>query len=159
LLALVRTFRKNTFRWAIKEVKVISADREDWAPEFPELAVNDNLERDCALNAFLQQCRSKGLLSDADYELLLKFQCEGFEASELVHESVGLSPKSVHHRLETILGRLRRAASDPDVLKPESDVVSNPSIQRSEKKFQSSAGISPGSCPFSNSEKVFSPEL
>lgn len=158
VLALVRTFRKDTFRWAIKEANIVTADWEDLAAHTPEPAVEDNVERNCAVNAFLQQCRSKGLLSDADYDLLVKFYCEGFEASELVNERVGLTPKAVHHRVETILGRLRRAARD---LTPEAngEIVSNRDIQRPEKKFQRSAGISPGSCPFSNSEKEFSPEL
>ena len=59
------------------------------------------------------------MLSDADYELLLKFHCEEFEAMELTRGSRWRSAKAVHHRLEKILGRLRRAAADPDLLKAE----------------------------------------
>jgi hypothetical protein len=159
LLAFVRTFRKNTFRWAIREARVTTTEREDLAAQCPEQLSDDNLERDCALDEFLQQCRSRGLLSDADYELLLKFQCEGFEASELACRSEGLSAKAVYHRLETILGRLRRAATASDLLKLELNAVSTASSSRTRKKILSKPGILPGTCPFSNSEKGFSPEL
>jgi hypothetical protein len=158
LLALVRTFRKNTFRWAIKEARIATVEEENSETECPEQVYEDNLERDYELDDFLQRCRYRGMLSDADYELLLKFHCEEFEAMELTRGSRWRSAKAVHHRLEKILGRLRRAAADPDLLKAE-PAVSASAISPKQKKSQSRGGISPGVCPFSNSEKGFSPEL
>jgi hypothetical protein len=157
LLALVREFRKNAFRWAIKEARVATAEEENSETECPEQVFDDNLERDHALDDFLQRCRSRGVLSDADYELLLKFHCEEFEAMEL-RGGRWQSAKAVHHRLEKVLNRLRRAAADPDLLKAE-PAVSVSAISSKQKKSQSEGGISPGVCPFSNSEKGFSPEL
>ena len=159
LLALVRTFRKNTFRWAIKEARITTTGEGNGVAQYPEQVSDDNLERDYALEEFLRHCRSRGVLSEPEHELLLKFQCEGFEATELARRSRGLSAKAVHHRLEKILGRLRRAAADPDSLKPEPCSISESSISRKRKKIQPRREISPGVCPFSNSEKGFSPEL
>ncbi|MGE5113378.1 MAG: hypothetical protein ACM3JB_21135 [Acidobacteriaceae bacterium] len=157
LLALVREFRKNTFRWAIKEARVVTAEEENSETECPEQVSEDNLERDYALDDFFQRCRSRGVLSDADYELLLKFHCEEFEAMEL-RGSRWRSAKAVHHRLEKIVNRLRRIAANPDSLQLAAAVPTSP-ISPKQKKPQPGGGISPGVCPFSNSEKGFSPEL
>jgi hypothetical protein len=157
LLAFVRAFRKNIFRWAIKEARIFTVEEENSPVQCPEQVSEDNLERDYELDEFLRHCRSKGLLSEADYKLLLQFQCEGFEAMELTRGGRWRSAKAVHHRLEKILGRLRRAAADPDLLKPKT--ASAPLKSPKRKKIQKRGGISPGSCPFSNSEKGFSPEL
>ncbi|HWR14748.1 MAG TPA: hypothetical protein VN577_07955 [Terriglobales bacterium] len=158
LLALVREFRKNTFRWAIKEARITTAEEENSETECPEQVSEDTLERDYALDDFLQRCRSRGVLSDADYELLLKFHCEEFEAMEL-RSSRWRSAKAVHHRLEKILNRLRRIAADPDSLQLDHATVPTSPISAKQNKSQSGGGISPGVCPFSNSEKGFSPEL
>jgi hypothetical protein len=76
---------------------------------------------------------------------------------ELARGSSWRSAKAVYHRLEKILGRLRRAAADPNLLKAET--ASKPLKSPKRKKIQKRGGISPGVCPFSNSEKGFSPEL
>lgn len=159
LLALVRTFRKNAFRWAIKEARVATAEEENNETECPERVFEGNLERDYELDDFLQRCRSNGVLSDADHELLLKFHCEEFEATELSSGSRWRSAKAVHHRLEKILKRLRRVAEESDWLHLESAAVSTSPISPKQRKSQPRGGISPGVCPFSNSEKGFSPEL
>jgi len=154
LLALVREFRKNTFRWAIKEARITTAEEENSDDKCPEQVSEDNLEREYELDEFLQRCRSRGVLSDADYELLLKFHCEEFEATELSSGTRWRSAKAVHHRLEKILKRLRRVAAESDWLQPESAAVSTSPILPKQKKSQPRGGISPGVCPFSNSEKV-----
>lgn len=159
LLALVREFRKNTFRWAIKEARITTVEEENSDDERPEKVSEDNLEREYELDEFLKRCRSGDVLSDADYELLLKFHCEEFEATELSLGSRWRSAKAVHHRLEKIIKRLRRIAADPDSLQLDTAAASTSPISPKQKKFQSGGGISAGVCPFSNSEKGFSPEL
>ena len=158
LLALVREFRKNTFRWAIKEARITTTEDVNTDGQAPELVSEDNLQRDYEIGEFLQHCRSRGALSEADYELLVKFQCEGFEAAEL-RGGKWRSAKAVHHRLEKILNRLRRLAEDPDSLKADPPLIPDSHSRANEKKFANGGGISPGVCPFSNSEKEFSPEL
>lgn len=157
LLALVRMFRKNIFRWAIKEARITSTEGASTDGEAPEQVSEDNLQQNYEIGEFLRYCRSRGALSEADYELLLKFQCEGFEAAEL-RGGRWRSAKAVHHRLEKILNRLRRLAEDPDSLKTHPVAIPSP-ISSTRKKSEMGGGISPGVCPFSNSEKEFSPEL
>lgn len=112
---MVRELRKNTFRLGIKEARVATAEEENSETEGPEQVSEDNLERDYALDDFLQRSRSRGVLPDADYELLLKFHWEGFEAMEL-RDSRWRSAKAVHRRLGKILNRFRRIAADSDSL-------------------------------------------
>src|SRR5207245_10941745 len=157
LLALGRTFRKNTFRWAIKEARITTTGEGNGAAQYPEQVSDDNLERDYALEEFLRHCRSRGVLSEPEHELLLKFQCEGFEATELARRSRGLSAKAVHHRLEKILGRLRRAAADPAWHEPERCSISEAAISRKPKKIQPRRGISAGVSPVGNPDKGVSP--
>jgi hypothetical protein len=135
LLALVREFRKNTFRWAIKEARITTTEDVNTDGEAPEQVSEDNLQRGYEICEFLRHCRSRGALSEADYELLLKFQCEGFEAAELRGTRWG-SAKAVHHRLEKILNRLRRLAEDPDSLKPEPAAIRRPQSRPNEKKLR-----------------------
>jgi len=156
LLALLRMFRKNIFRWAIKEARITAAEDENASEH--EQASEDNFERDYELDAFLGYCRARGALSEVDYELLLKFECQGFEAAEL-RGSRWRSAKAVHHRLEKILNRLRRIAADSDSPRPKATIASESPIWPKPKKNQSRGGISRGECPFSNSEKGFSPKL
>jgi hypothetical protein len=133
----VREFRKNTFRWAIKEARIITVEEENSPVQGSEQASKDNLQRDYELDEFLRCCRSKGLLSEADYKLLLQFQCEGFEAMELARGSTWRSAKAVYHRLEKILGRLRRAAAEPNLLK--AGTASKPLKSPKRKKFKRGA--------------------
>jgi hypothetical protein len=134
LLALVRMFRKNIFRWAIKEARTTMIENENTDGQPPEQVSENNLQRDYEVNEFLRYCRSREALSDADYELLLKFQCEGFEATEL-RGSRWRSAKAVHHRLEKIVNRLRRIAVKTDSVTPEPAAISTDQSCPNEKKL------------------------
>lgn len=132
LLALVRMFRKNIFRWAIKEARITTTGNVNTDGQAPEQVSEDNLQRDYEIGEFVRYCRSRGALSEADYELLLKFQCEGFKATEL-RGGRWRSAKAVHHRLEKILNRLRRFAEDPDSLKTHPAAIPSPISSKRKK--------------------------
>jgi DNA-directed RNA polymerase specialized sigma24 family protein len=110
-VALVRNFRKNMFRWAIKEAHPY-AQIQGVPIEFPE-PPNTSFEYVFALQAFLKRAQRDGLLSSTECDLLLKLKCEGFEVKE-VAKALGANPLSVHRRLhrklQTILNRLQRTA-------------------------------------------------
>jgi DNA-directed RNA polymerase specialized sigma24 family protein len=113
-IALVRRLRRETFRWAIKENENSIAHEKAAAWDGSQEPVSDEcIEQVYILFEFLRHSRDAGLLSDADQELLFKYECEGFEAKELAARSGGrASPAAIHLRLQRIVNRLRRAAQD-----------------------------------------------
>jgi hypothetical protein len=113
-IALVRRLRRQTFRWAMKEKQNSIGPEKAAALDGSHEPVSDeDLEQDYALFEFLGHSREAGLLSDADHELLVKYECEGFEAKELAAHSGGrASPAAIHLRLQRIVNRLRRAAQN-----------------------------------------------
>ncbi len=155
-LALVNRFRQSLFRWAIKESRQ-SLPLQQGSLDQGEPPVPSSFERTVALEKFLQQARRDGLLSEADYQLLLKFKWEGFGAKELAPGKTGSkTPNAMHHRLKRIVKRLRMGVRGRHLTKTEDAGAISP---HPENIFQNTRPISPGSCAFRKSEKGFSPEL
>jgi hypothetical protein len=150
-VALVRNFRKEMNRWALRESRSLSLVQTGTGDFRPEPASDATPEPAVLLDKLLKQALQDGVLSLADYELLCKFKWEGFEANELVGMNRGTTTNAVQMRLKRIIKRLRRAfaASEPGEL------------QRAlnQKNISTDATIFPESMPISNSEKGFSPEL
>jgi DNA-directed RNA polymerase specialized sigma24 family protein len=111
-IALTRTLRKNSFRWAEKEKRHTIQRETDKSQEFAEVGANDTFETVSVLNDFLSHCHAIGILSTFERDLLIKLKVEGFFAKEIIQTHTALSEKAVHWRVERILQRLQKAAND-----------------------------------------------
>jgi len=154
-IALVKYFRRRLFRWAFRETR-LSLPLREMTADFPEPPTN-KFEHALTLEKFLQQAKRDGLLSDAEFELLLKFKREGFGAKELAAEKDGSkTPNAMHHRLKRIVKRLRHAARDSQTTSA-ADVQTNSGDP--EKYFPNNAANFPEEMSISKGDMGFSPEL
>jgi DNA-directed RNA polymerase specialized sigma24 family protein len=111
-IALTRTLRKNSFRWAEKEKRQTIQRETDKSQEFAEPGSNDSFEAVSVLTDFLNYCHRIGILSTFERDLLIKLKVEGFFAKEIIQTHTALSEKAVHSRVERILQRLQKVAND-----------------------------------------------
>ena len=151
-IALVRNFRKELLRWALKEMRSASLLQNSLDESGPESASEETSEASVLLDKMLKQALRDGLLSPAEHELLRKFKCEGFEANELA-DMAGKSTNAVQMRLKRIIKRLRHAVC----AQPEE--FADRQTDANHKNSSPQATIFSGSLPISNSEGDFSPEL
>jgi hypothetical protein len=155
-VALVMNCRKAMVRWAMKEGRR-TAITQDSSPEYSEPLADDNLEEMILLEDFLRQARRAGVLSSAQYKLLLKFKYEGLVWNELSEGENGPSAIALYYRVQRAVNRLRRSHN---LLKGNSVAQrTQTSSADSPKNILKGALDFSGDVPFSNSEKRFSPEL
>ena len=148
--ALARRFRQSLFRWAIGETRQLLAF-EEVTIDPPEPSTRC-FEHAIALERILEQAKRDGLLSEAEYQLLLKFKWEGFEANELVGMNLGSTTNAVQMRLKRIIKRLRHAFTDAE---PDSAGPPEPTESKNISKEET---IFSGEMCIRNSEKGNSPE-
>jgi hypothetical protein len=161
--ALARRFRQSVFRWAISEIGQ-SIPCEEIAADHPEPPTS-RFEHAITLEKILSQATRDGLLSEAEHQLLLKLKREGFEVKEL-GEVCGIAsedfPRWFHRRLQTVIGRLRRAVRSRELTKTSGNDcgkrVSSSQAKRHSQKITLEAVNFSGEMCIRNSEKGFSPE-
>jgi hypothetical protein len=111
---LARSLRRNTLRWAQRETLIL-LERENTQLEFEDMeepSFKDNFESVSLLNDFLDYACRDGVLSSFERDLLIKLKVEGFLAKEVAHTNTVLSPKAVQCRMERILERLQKLATE-----------------------------------------------
>jgi len=111
-IMLARSLRKNAFRWAEKETRIL-LQREmskQGHPKNAEPAVLDNFENVSILNDFLDYCCQIGTLSAFERDLLIKIKIEGFLIKEIPSANPVLSARAVECRIQRILKRLQKVA-------------------------------------------------
>jgi len=149
-IALTRTLRKNAFRWAEKEQRVAIQREAEKSGEAAEPFGYDAFETVAVLDNFLDHCQRIGILSVFERDLLIRLKVDGFFAKEIIHTHTALSEKAVHWRVERILQRLQKAASDLGIKSASlSPSVSSQNPQK-RKKFPEG-----GEFFFGESEQVF----
>ena len=108
---IARKIRRSAFRWAIRESRRSLGDETE--ANMPTLAephkVEETPHHNIVLHQFLDNCQRKGLLSIEERELLTQFKLEGVSGPELAGRN-GHSAIAIRHRVQRVLGRLRRAA-------------------------------------------------
>jgi len=133
---------------------------ENLSANTPEPLSDENFEYSVLLKDFFEQARSAGLLSTAQYKLLLRFKGEGVVWKELGDGEDGPSAIALYRRVKRTIYRLRRARGREGALKSKASAPGlDLSRAKSQKKNRKRRSISPSRCAFSNSEKGFSPEL
>ncbi len=107
--AISRAVKRQLFEWAGREGAVHGPAREEAQQEPPPLMDDDFMERHAVLRHFLHRCIAKGLLGDAEIDLLIQIKLDG-NTGEQVAESNSTTSNAVRQRMKRLLAKLRRLA-------------------------------------------------
>jgi DNA-directed RNA polymerase specialized sigma24 family protein len=107
--AISRAVKRQVFEWASRESgKMGVTDQYDGeAPT--SLTFEESFERYAFLRHFLHRCVTKGLLTDAELNLLIDLKLNGTNGEEFADFN-GTSSNAVRQRLKRLLAKLRRLA-------------------------------------------------
>jgi DNA-binding NarL/FixJ family response regulator len=111
-IALSRSLRKTSFRWAEKEQRALLKRQDETQTDTvgSERAAEPTFERVSFLNNFLDYCSRQGLVSRFERQILIKFKVDGFSAKEIQDRHTALSESAVHVRVHRIMQRLQGEA-------------------------------------------------
>src|SRR5258706_16335698 len=124
-IALSRSLRKTSFRWAEKEQRALLKRQDETQTDTvgSDRAAEPTFESVSFLNDFLDYCSRQGLLSRFERELLIKFKVDGFSGKEIQNRHTVLSEQSVQLRVHRIMQRLRAPALALGAPKPRSQTT------------------------------------
>ncbi|HKV23164.1 MAG TPA: hypothetical protein VJN93_01105 [Candidatus Acidoferrum sp.] len=111
-IAISRSLRKASFRWAEKEQRAL-LKRQDEAQsdaDGSERAAEPAFEHVSVLNDFLDYCTRQGLLSRFEREILVRFKVDGFTHKEIQTRHTVLTEQAVRLRVHRIMQRLQETA-------------------------------------------------
>jgi len=108
---IARAVKRQMFDWANREGGQATAQSGDIAEALAVLSVEESMERHALLRHFLHRCITKGLLSDAELDLLIQFKLDGNAADEIA-EANSISSNAVRQKMKRLLAKLRRLAQD-----------------------------------------------
>jgi DNA-directed RNA polymerase specialized sigma24 family protein len=111
--AISRAVKRLLFEWAGREGAVHGPATEEKQQEPPPLD-DDFMERHAVLRHFLHRCIAKGLLGDAEIDLLIQIKLDG-NTGEQVAESNSTTSNAVRQRMKRLLAKLRRLAGTAHV--------------------------------------------
>ncbi len=111
-IALSRSLRKASFRWAEKERRALLKHHEESQSHagVSERAAEPTFESVSVLNDFLDYCTRRGLLSRFEREILIRFKVDGFTYKEIQNRHTVLTDQAVRLRVHRIMQRLQEAA-------------------------------------------------
>jgi hypothetical protein len=111
-VALSRSLRKTSFRWAQKEQRALLKLRQEPQPELDssQRTAEPFFQTVSVLNDFLDYCTRQQLLSPFERSLLIRFKLEGFSGKEIQNHHTVLSEQAVHLRVHGITQLLEHAA-------------------------------------------------
>ncbi|MGA2421833.1 MAG: hypothetical protein ABSG69_17290 [Candidatus Acidiferrum sp.] len=107
--AISRAVKRQVFAWAYRESGKTGLLRYCDDELFAALATEEPFERYALLGHFLHRCARKGLVTDAELDLLLQFKLNGTSGEEFADFN-GTSSNAVRQRLKRLLAKLRRLA-------------------------------------------------
>jgi hypothetical protein len=109
-IALSRSLRKASFRWAEKERRALRKRQEEVQTDGRERAADPTFESVSVLNDFLDYCSRQSLLSPFEREILIRFKVDGFTYKEIQNRHTVLTDQAVRLRVHRIMQRLQEAA-------------------------------------------------
>ena len=111
-IALSRSLRKTSFRWAEKEQRALlkRCNETQNLMDDGERVVDATFERVFLLDDFLDHCTRQGLLSRFERQLLIKCKLDGWTGKEIQNRHSVLSEQAVWTRVHRIMQRLQEAA-------------------------------------------------
>ena len=111
-IAISRSLRKASFRWAEKEQRALIKRQEEAHTDTDgsKWAADPTFESVSVLNDFLDYCTRQGLLSQFERQILIKFKVDGLSGKDLQNRHAVLSESAVWTRIHRIMQRLQEAA-------------------------------------------------
>ncbi len=111
-IALSRSLRKASFRWAEKEQRAMLKRQDETQNDTysSERAAEPAFEHVSVLNDFLDYCTRQGLLSCFERDILIRFKVDGFTHKEIQNGHTVLTDQAVRLRVHRIMQRLQDAA-------------------------------------------------
>ena len=109
-IAISRSLRKISFRWAEKERRALRKRQEEVQTDGRERAADPTFESVSVLNDFLDYCTRQSLLSPFEREILIRFKVDGFTYKEIQNRHTVLTDQAVRLRVHRIMQRLQEAA-------------------------------------------------
>jgi RNA polymerase sigma factor (sigma-70 family) len=107
--AISRAVKRQLFEWAGREGAVHGPGKEDQPQTLLPLTDDDFMERHAVLRHFLHRCIAKGLLGDAELDLLIQIKLDGNTGEEIA-ELNSITSNAVRQRMKRLLAKLRRLA-------------------------------------------------
>jgi DNA-directed RNA polymerase specialized sigma24 family protein len=107
--AISRAVKRQVFEWANRESGRTGLLRYYDSEAFEALAAQEPFERYALLRHFLHRCVTKGLLADAELDLLIQFKLNGTSREEFADFN-GTSSNALRQRLKRLVAKLRRLA-------------------------------------------------
>jgi DNA-directed RNA polymerase specialized sigma24 family protein len=113
--AVARKLRRSAFRWAIRESRSAPVDESNGhrSMEVESSSFQDSSYSEILLRQFLDDCEQRGWLSPAERIIIYESKIEGRSCAELARRD-GQSVIAVRHRLQRLIDRLRRLATDSE---------------------------------------------
>jgi DNA-directed RNA polymerase specialized sigma24 family protein len=107
--AISRAVKRQVFEWASRESGTTGMTNYYDSEVVAALGFEEPVERYAFLRHFLYRCVTKGLLTDAELNLLIDLKLNGTNGEEFA-EFNGTSSNAVRQRLKRLLAKLRRLA-------------------------------------------------
>jgi hypothetical protein len=101
-----RTVKRRMFEWASREGAICRARTAVDGEILGSMTVEESFERYALLRHFLDRCVTKGLLTDAELDLLIQFRLDGNNGD---HPTAN-SSNAARQRMKRLLAKLRRLA-------------------------------------------------
>jgi DNA-directed RNA polymerase specialized sigma24 family protein len=108
--AISRALKRRMFEWARREGGFSGPPAAD-SNSLAAVVGTDSMERYAMLRHFLHRCVVKGLLSDAELDLLIRFKL-GEKTVEEIAGSSSISSNAFRQKMKRLLSKLRRLAHD-----------------------------------------------
>ena len=107
--AISRAVKRQVFEWAIRENGKTGLTNHFDDEALVASAFEEPFERYAFLRHFLHRCVTKGLLTDAELNLLIDLKLNGTNGDEFADFN-GTSSNAVRQKLKRLLAKLRRLA-------------------------------------------------
>jgi hypothetical protein len=107
--AISRAVKRQVFEWANRESGKTGLLRYNDDETLAALAAEEPFERYTLLRHFLHRCLRRGLLSDAELDLLIQFKLGGSNTDDARY-FVGPSSNAVRQKMKRLIAKLRQLA-------------------------------------------------
>jgi len=107
--AISRAVKRQVFEWASRESRKMAVTNRYGGEALTSPSFEEPFERYAFLRHFLHRCVTKGLLTDAELNLLIDLKLNGTNGEEFADFN-GTSSNAVRQRLKRLLAKLRRLA-------------------------------------------------
>jgi DNA-directed RNA polymerase specialized sigma24 family protein len=111
--AISRAVKRQLFEWGGREGAVHGPAKREEVQVAEHLPDDQSMERHALLRHFLYRSLTKGLLDDAELDLLIQIKLDGNTGEEIA-ESNSTTSNAVRLRMKRLLAKLRRRAGNGD---------------------------------------------